>query len=215
MLEAEADESLSYKISAASSIESSEAVYSQGRVSVGRPLVEAVQTLDLQAVRSRCTEGQASGAVCYEAFRKLGLEYGPSHQTIAELQWGQGDTVLHPGMVDGALQASIALLAGDQIAEVLRFTALEGAVSLESAPLASATERYGNPPLPFALEEAEVISPCQAHMWAVVRVRPEPAASSAAEARVRKLDLMLCDSEGQVCIRLRGVTSRVPESREG
>ncbi|OMF53487.1 hypothetical protein BK141_29420, partial [Paenibacillus sp. FSL R5-0765] len=28
-------------------------------------------------------------------------------------------------------------------------------------------------------------------------------------------DLMLCDSEGQVCIRLRGVTSRVPESREG
>ncbi|WP_339301032.1 SDR family NAD(P)-dependent oxidoreductase [Paenibacillus sp. FSL R5-0623] len=235
-LEAEADESLSYKISAASSIESGEAVYSQGRVSVGRPLAEAVQTLDLHAVRSRCTEGQASGAVCYEAFRKLGLEYGPSHQTIAELQWGanealaqlrlpqalfegQGDTVLHPGMVDGALQASIALLAGDQIAEVLRSTTLEGAVSLESTALASTTERHGNPPasapLPFALEEAEVISPCQAHMWAVVRVRPERAASSAAEASVRKLDLELCDSEGQVCIRLRGVTSRVPESREG
>ncbi|WP_339184543.1 SDR family NAD(P)-dependent oxidoreductase [Paenibacillus sp. FSL R5-0701] len=235
-LEAEADESLSYKISAASSIESSEAVYSQGRVSVGRPLVETVQTLDLHAVRSRCTEGQASGAVCYEAFRKLGLEYGPSHQTIAELQWGanetlaqlrlpqaffegQADTVLHPGMVDGALQASIALLAGDQIAEVLRSTTQEGTVSLESTALASTTERHGNPPasapLPFALEEAEVISPCQAHMWAVVRVRPESAASSAAEASVRKLDLELCDSEGQVCIRLRGVTSRVPESREG
>ncbi|OMF52457.1 hypothetical protein BK141_29640, partial [Paenibacillus sp. FSL R5-0765] len=127
--------------------------------------------------------------------------------------------MLHPGMVDGALQASIALLAGDQIAEVVRSTTLEGAVSLESTALASTTERHGNPPasapLPFALEEAEVISPCQAHMWAVVRVRPESAASSAAEASVRKLDLELCDSEGQVCIRLRGVTSRVPESREG
>ncbi|WP_372238430.1 polyketide synthase dehydratase domain-containing protein, partial [Paenibacillus sp. FSL R5-0765] len=93
MLEAEADGSLSYKISAASSIESGEAVYSQGRVSVGRPLAEAVQTLDLHAVRSRCTDGQASGAVCYEAFRKLGLKYGPSHQTIAELQWGANEAL--------------------------------------------------------------------------------------------------------------------------
>ncbi|WP_440119138.1 SDR family NAD(P)-dependent oxidoreductase [Paenibacillus sp. QZ-Y1] len=234
-LEAEADGGLSYEVSTAlstdSTTESGEAVYSQGRVSVGRPLAEAVQTLDLQAVSSRCTQGQASGEVCYEAFRKLGLEYGPSHQAIAELHWsadealaqlrlpqalfeGQADTMLHPGMLDGALQASIALLAGDQIAEALGSTALGDTASRKSP-----AERSGNgpasAPLPFALEEAEVIAPCQAQMWAVVRVHPEPAASSNVEARVRKLDLELCDPEGQVCIRLRGVTSRVLESREG
>ncbi|WP_024634028.1 beta-ketoacyl synthase N-terminal-like domain-containing protein, partial [Paenibacillus sp. MAEPY2] len=207
VLEAEADGSLSYEIGAALSNESGEAVYSQGSVSVGRPLAEAGQSLDLQAVRSRCTQGEISGAVCYETFRKLGLEYGPSHQAIVELHWGtdealaqlrlpqalfegQADTVLHPGMVDGALQASIALLAGDQIAEVL---SSGGEAGLEGTALASTAERYGNSPasapLPFALEEAEVMAPCQAHMWAVVRVRPEPAASSDAEARVRKLDL--------------------------
>ncbi|MEK4111144.1 type I polyketide synthase [Paenibacillus sp. FSL M7-1414] len=204
-LEAEADGSLSYEISAASStesaIESGEAVYSQGRVSIGRPLAEAVQSLDLQAVRSRCTQGQASGEVCYETFRKLGLEYGPSHQAIVELHWGadealaqlclphaffegQADTVLHPGMVDGALQATIALLAGDQIAVAMRSTALEGE---EDAALGSTVERYGNhsasAPLPFALEEAEVMAPCQAQMWVVVRVRPDAAASSAAEVK--------------------------------
>ncbi|WP_440119140.1 SDR family NAD(P)-dependent oxidoreductase [Paenibacillus sp. QZ-Y1] len=234
-LEAEADGSLSYEISAVLStesvIESGEAVYSQGRVSVGHPLAESVQSLDLQAVHSRCTQGQASGEVCYETFRKLGLEYGPSHQTIVELHWGtdealaqlslppalfegQADTVLHPGMLDGALQASIALLAGDQIAEALESTALGDAASL-MGPAERIGNRSASAPLPFALEEAEVIAPCQAQMWAVVRVRPEPAASSDAEARVRKLDLELCDPEGQVCIRLRGVTSRVPESREG
>lgn len=128
--------------------------------SQGQALLIASDTaqLDISALQAQCTQRQVSGADCYATFRKLGLEYGAAHQAISVLHIGaeqvlaklelpasvtntQSQFVLHPSLMDAALQASMGF-------------ALE-----QDQPLA----------LPFALQELEVFRACSASMWAVVR----------------------------------------------
>lgn len=149
---------------------------------------------------------------CYGVFGKMGIQYGPGHRGIEKLYLGQGkalaklslpssvsDTqrlfVLHPSLMDSAMQASIGLLIGPE-----GVTAPEGAVSL-------------NPALPFALEELEVFDACKPSMWALVR----HSAGSKAGDRVEKVDIDLCDDEGTVSVRMKGFSTRAAggESRIG
>src|SRR5439155_7640198 len=94
-----------------------------------------------------------------------------------------GDYVLHPSLMDSALQAAVGLI--DSLSEL-------------------STE----PRLPFALETLRIMSPCTAEMVAWVRY----AAGSQAADRVVKLDLDLCDGRGNVCVQMRGLSSRVLSS---
>ncbi|AIQ12430.1 SDR family NAD(P)-dependent oxidoreductase [Paenibacillus durus] len=188
-------------------------VYSQGNVALGSEAGKEA-SLDLTALRSRCSRGRVTAETCYALFQTMGLAYGPSHQAIEELYRGEGEALaklklpeslfdkqaecmLHPGMVDAALQASIALLAEEHLIAWDR-----NASDVKSREAAA---------LPFALEEAEVLRPCASSMWAVVQYR----AGRGAPEKVRKLDIALCDEAGHVCVWLRGVTSRSPEAREG
>ncbi|WP_343997016.1 SDR family NAD(P)-dependent oxidoreductase, partial [Ideonella azotifigens] len=157
-------------------------VYSQGRA---RELVPAsAQAHDLQALRALCQQTQLTAAQCYARFEQLGLHYGPAFQGLREVLVGQDRLLarislpdgapqdgyqLHPSLLDAALQATLGLQA-------------------ENAPLS----------LPFALGALEVLAPCTAEMWAVVR---RSAGSSAGDA-VQRLDVELCDEHGQVCVRL-------------
>ncbi|WP_371399878.1 polyketide synthase dehydratase domain-containing protein, partial [Bacillus wiedmannii] len=110
-------------------------------------------------MRAQCSHREISALECYEIFRSVGLNYGPAHQGIERLYVGEGqvlaklllpsvvaDTlrqfVLHPGLMDSALQASIGLL-------------------MESTPL--------KPALPFALQEVDILGQCTSEMWALVR----------------------------------------------
>ncbi|MES2263777.1 MAG: ACP S-malonyltransferase [Pseudomonadota bacterium] len=131
-------------------------VHSQGRVALIAP--QTVR-LDLAALQAQCPQ-QVSGEECYAAFRAIGLEYGPAHRAIAALQVGTGHVlarlslpagvaennrfVLHPGMLDSALQASMGWMLQDTDGSGL--------------PLA----------LPFALQQLDVYHAGAATMWAVV-----------------------------------------------
>lgn len=134
-------------------------VHSQGMAALGASA--AAQTLDLPALRAECSLASFSPARCYEAFQAMAIDYGPSHQGLAAVWVGQGQVlaklslpsvsfrpqegfVLHPGMLDSALQAAIGLL------------------------LVSGN-RPDSPLLPFALEELELSGPCQPVMWALLR----------------------------------------------
>ncbi|MGH8878090.1 MAG: beta-ketoacyl synthase N-terminal-like domain-containing protein, partial [Stackebrandtia sp.] len=85
------------------------------------------ERLDLPALRDRLTQVM-SGEECYRRFAALGFDYGPSFRTVQELRCsatevlarlelpaclgeGLGGFVLHPAILDGALQAMIALAA--------------------------------------------------------------------------------------------------------
>jgi acyl transferase domain-containing protein/acyl carrier protein len=98
----------------------------------------------LQEWRQRCRD-RRDGAFYYELFRRMGFDYGPSFRVIDEVATGDGcamarlelhagqardfeQYVLHPCLIDGALQTVVALLAsGDR----------------------------GVPHLPFAIDEIE------------------------------------------------------------
>ncbi|MCC9263789.1 SDR family NAD(P)-dependent oxidoreductase [Bacillus velezensis] len=157
---------------------------------------ERAPVLDVEAVQARCGGRRMSKAECYEAFDSLGITYGPSHQALDTVYAGSGEVlakltlppsareekepfILHPSMLDAALQASIGLVLSDGSASGRLF-------------------------LPFALRDMQVLSACRETMWAVL--------SSADGA----YHIELCDENGEVCVRLTGLTARfLEEETEG
>ena len=152
---------------------------------------------DLAALTARMSKGRLVAADLYAAMARSGIELGPSLQGVKtvhrgeqellveiELPAGLEDTreqyVLHPSVMDSALQAGMALV-------------MEG------------TAQTGQPPIPFALESLRVLGDCTPRMFAWVRV----AAGSGADDRILKLDLDLCDADGQVRVQMQGFSSRV------
>ncbi|TQK74548.1 acyl transferase domain-containing protein [Brevibacillus sp. AG162] len=132
-------------------------VHSQGRA-VLRSAMKA-PTLDLSAIQAQCTANSYSNSQCYETLRGIGLAYGPSHQGIEKLFVGPdqvlaklilpssvtdtaGKFVLHPSIMDAALQASLGFMMG-------------------TADL--------QPSLPFALEQLNIYSASTTAVWALVR----------------------------------------------
>ncbi|SAL32903.1 thiotemplate mechanism natural product synthetase [Caballeronia udeis] len=156
----------------------------------------AVPPLDLPQLMQKMTRGRIDAAALYPRFAAMGLEYGPAFQGIVAIHQGGGellvelrlpdaarqaqDYVLHPSLMDSALQGSIMLIAGDDAA---------GA----------------RPALPFALESLRIVSACTSDMFAWVR-RTDRAAGASQE--LIKVDIDLCDCSGTVCVQMHGFSSR-------
>ncbi|GAX60238.1 polyketide synthase module and related protein [Candidatus Scalindua japonica] len=100
-------------------------VHSQGILETGDYGDMRGKTLDLGAIRSRC-DGEIDGPGCYKAFSSRGLSYGPSFHGIEALRYNErevlarlimpesvrdvsGQYVLHPSLMDSALQATLGL----------------------------------------------------------------------------------------------------------
>ncbi len=178
-----------------------EVIHCQGRAILGSQPAPA--RLDLEQLRASAGDAQLEPGAVYAACARMGLLYGPTFQGIAALHRGGDqvlaqlrlpksvaettrDYVLHPSLMDSAVQSAIGLL-GDLSA-------------LSSAPR-----------LPFAVESLRVVWPCSSEMYAWVRY----AKGSQATDAVVKLDIDLCDTEGNVCVTMRGFSLRVlnPELR--
>lgn len=63
------------------------------------------------------------------------------------------------------------------------------------------------PTVPFAMQELEIFEKCLSIMWALVRFSDV--------GLVGALDIDLCDEFGKVCIRIKGLATRVLESKVG
>ncbi|WP_017570356.1 SDR family NAD(P)-dependent oxidoreductase [Nocardiopsis halotolerans] len=157
--------------------------------------------LDVDSLRSRMSAGTLSHEECYAALGDAGFDYGGSHRSLRTVWLGDGELlaaialpdgadthpgggVLHPSIVDGALQAVIV-------------------------PRAHETRHGrsgGAPALPFSAEGVEVYgsSPSLAYAW-IREARP-------GAHRAERWDLDLCDEHGEVFVSLRGYTMRGGES---
>ncbi|ROU06209.1 non-ribosomal peptide synthetase [Lysobacter enzymogenes] len=151
---------------------------------------------DLNALRAALLGAPLSGDACYRELAAMGVEYGPSHRGLVEVQSGadaQGAFVLArlrlpaadaegcalpPGLLDSAVQA-----AGFGVAEAAHADS-DGAASV-----------------PFALDRLQWFAACPDACWAVVRRAP----SAPGAART---DIDLCDDDGRVCVRLQGLSGR-------
>lgn len=157
----------------------------------------AEQRLDLDRLRRQMSQGSLEGSVLYPLFASMGLEYGPTFQGITALHRGEnqllvelnlpeaarkgsGNYVLHPSLMDAALQGSITLI--DDV--------MHGS---------------GKRSLPFALDSLRILSVCTERMVAWVRYAQ---GGRGASSNLIKVDIDLCDADGNVCVQMRGFSSR-------
>ncbi|HEX6095636.1 MAG TPA: SDR family NAD(P)-dependent oxidoreductase [Thermoanaerobaculia bacterium] len=180
-----------------------ETLYAKGSVETAG---DAPERVDLDRLRAACGRTVSADA-CYAAFARAGLAYGEAHRAIRNIAVGTAadgepyaiaelqlpatvDTsgyLLHPGILDGAIQAAIGLT-------------LEEA---DAGPREAA--------LPFALASAEAWEP--AGSSAVVYVRR--AGGKSARGQRPPLDFDVCAPDGSVRARMKGLTTRaVPRATE-
>jgi acyl transferase domain-containing protein/SAM-dependent methyltransferase/acyl carrier protein len=152
--------------------------------------------LDIASLKSAIDGQSIEAARLYPLFSAMGIDFGPAHQGIASLLSGPDqaiaeirlpggststlhDYVLHPCILDSALQACIGLI-----------------VDLSQVP--------EQPSLPFALESLKVISACRNEMVAVV----SRAVGGRRGDKLVKIDIALCDRIGNVCVEMNGFSAR-------
>ncbi|WP_235332780.1 polyketide synthase dehydratase domain-containing protein, partial [Paenibacillus polymyxa] len=178
-LAVEEDGRICYDIYQETGVSGEPMVYSQGQARwlEASPLAR----VDLAALQASCTQGVMEGSACYAQFAKLGLEYGPTHQGLVRLHLGEGEVLAHVRLPEEA-RASQALYT---LHPALMDAVLQGCLGLQLAAGQGAPE----PELPFALEALEVRQACPEEGWAWIRY----SAGSGPEARVRKLDIEVCD----------------------
>src|SRR5579863_3544088 len=140
-------------------------------------------------------EGKVEGSQVYEKCARMGMIYGPEMRGIEVLYRGHGEVlakvrlpkevegswreyVLHPSLMDGGVQAAVGLLEGGK--------------------------EEKEPRMPYALESMRVVAECPREMYAWVRY----GVGSERDDKVVKLDLDLSDVQGDVCVEMRGLSSR-------
>ncbi len=152
--------------------------------------------LDLAALRDAMRREHWDADAVYLQYARIGIEYGPAHRGIVALDSGDGQVladlalpdaladednaayILHPSLIDSALQAAIGLGGRD-------------------APPA-------DPMLPFAMESLCILGDCAQRLHAFVR-RADISSDDAAQIT---LDLDLCDANGNICVQMRGFCAR-------
>ncbi|HSI50811.1 MAG TPA: SDR family NAD(P)-dependent oxidoreductase, partial [Ideonella sp.] len=169
-------------------------VHCQGAVVMvaGGPSATAAMH-DLVALRAQCSVAHLDATQCYAAFDRMGLHYGPAFQGLNELLIGDGEVLarvalpasapadgygLHPSLLDAALQATLGLLRSAGHAD------------------------DGSLWLPATLGSLDLLAPCGADMWAVLRSSAGKATGGALPSAI---DVDLCDEHGNVCVRLSGL----------
>lgn len=184
-------------------------VYCQGLLDVDRDAGEML--VDVGAIGNDCTAGLVDSAACYRGLAGLQLQYGPGHQSIADVRLGAGQClarivsptqllaghvgfVVHPSTADAALQAAVLLAS---------------AIDATNAPRAHA------PCLPFALDRLDVLdagtgsdsNTTELYAWA----RFAPTSSGSERISRFDIDLIGCEpgqSVGRVCLAFRGLSLR-------
>jgi len=177
-------------------------VYCRGNVDIVSEI--NLPPVDIVELKRNCNEVIFSADQCYQLLARQGLNYGPSHQAIVQLQQSKTQCVadlsipvsvvadstryvIHPSTADAGLQAAVAFAAGSRI---------------DSKKSSDVVPTF----LPFALEQVEVYGPCSSKMSAWVRY----STGSSANDVTRKFDIDFIDSDGsgRILLALRGLSIR-------
>ncbi|MFF0893728.1 SDR family NAD(P)-dependent oxidoreductase [Streptomyces sp. NPDC003278] len=176
----------------------------QGRAALGQDGTGAGRTPLLDRLRADCAGTFHPAEDLYGLYDRMGMVYGPSQRSVTGLRTGTdaegrpqvlaelrlpaeaeplgAGALMHPSILDGALQATIGLW-------------LDQGTGTGSAGLA----------LPFALDRAEPVAATTATAYAWIRHRPGPAA----DGGTARLDVTVLDEHGWVCVELTGLSTRL------
>jgi acyl transferase domain-containing protein len=166
-------------------------VHSQGKLVYvsGQEAAPAAEYIDIQGVRARCAPA-IEGTEAYPLFKSFGLGLGPSFQVLKQVSKNDKETlgvlslpasrrgdlqqmILHPSLVDGALQAGVAAqLRADE----------QGMV------------------VPFSIGEVEILQPLQPDCLSYVTSAGDAGNEG---SRVSRTQISILDSQGQILVRIR------------
>ncbi|MGI6668749.1 MAG: SDR family NAD(P)-dependent oxidoreductase [Acetivibrionales bacterium] len=152
------------------------------------------EALGIESIKSRCSSFR-TGKECYELFEAAGIYYGSAFRCLKELYAGEGECLsrlelppelvtgfdrylLHPSLLDGALQTVIGLTAGKH-------------------------ERQGVPYVPFSMGELDIAGSMGTVCYAYVKFKNGEPGSSA-----MKYDIYIADEEGYVNASIKDFTAR-------
>jgi polyketide synthase PksN len=157
--------------------------------------------LDLEKLKGQMGCKTINGTDLYAIFTQIGFNYGQAFQGVKTIFIGEeellaqlqlppiiegkseyNDFLLHPSLMDSALQSSFGLIA-----------------DLNHIP--------SKPFVPFALEHIRIISACTSEMFSWVRYSPD----SKPNDKLIKFDIDLCDQQGNICVQMQGFSFRVLE----
>jgi acyl transferase domain-containing protein/acyl carrier protein/SAM-dependent methyltransferase len=183
----------------------SETPHCQGRVVMGP--VSSAPVVDIATILTGCERAVLTSKDYYAVFDAMGLSYGESYRCIERAFVGEDQILaqlrlpssveamepehfdasgflLHPSLLDSALQVSIGFEIG-------------GERDGESDPRAGDEQRSL---MLFALDSIEIFGGCSPQMWVWIRRERRQLNN--------KLNVDLCDPSGRVVARMQGVTSR-------
>ena len=161
-------------------------VHCQGVAKLVSP--SEVRSLNLSELQKKLNQNGVSAQACYEAFKGMGIDYGPALQGLEKIYVGankvlvkltlpasvsetKGQFNLHPSLLISALQTSFIGL-----------------------------EKIKNYYHPIALEELEIGSFCTSRMWAWIHLRED-----SAQHDQKKLDIFLVDEQGEIRVKMSGL----------
>ncbi|MEC0624075.1 amino acid adenylation domain-containing protein [Bacillus spizizenii] len=167
-------------------------IHCQGSASISE--AGDIQVQDISVLQDQCNLSTLSHEQCYELFKTIGIDYGPGFQGINRLYIGRNQALAELSLPPGVSHTLDEFVLHPSMAD----SALQASIGLK---LNSGDEQLS---LPFALQELEICSPCTDKMWVSITSRPH-------EDRIQRLDIDLCDDQGRVCVRIKGISSRVLE----
>ncbi len=176
-------------------------VFSQGTALLQR--IKGAPVSDIKALKAQCSRAVISAAEHYGRLKDAGLDLGLSFQGIETIYVGDDCAmaqltlpsaaqptmegfVLHPGLLDSALQAASCLFDSS------------GAFELS---------------IPFSLKRIEIFGGTTSPMWSFAR-KAKGAASpkeNQVKNRVTKFDFELYDASGSLCARVLEIAFRKPK----
>lgn len=176
----------------------------QGGVAIGPKLEQP--TIQHEPLLEQVKPSKWIAEQYYEAFRQAGLEYGQGHRCIEQVYLGtaaamvklrlpmnHGTTaldlayMLHPGLLDASLQATLPLMAEANVSPDLES-------SLPQIPLA----------VPYALQELRMYGQAEPVMWAYVRLSESGPSSN----QTQTFDIDVYNEAGCVLWSLQGLSAR-------
>ncbi|OMG71011.1 SDR family NAD(P)-dependent oxidoreductase [Burkholderia ubonensis] len=194
-LTAQADGTVSFEILTEAGDD--EIVHSRGRVRVdaSAPPLVTEQPPVLDGAQEIAT------ADCYAAFARMGLQYGPAHQVLRSVRAGRDAQGRRTAVARIALPECVD---GDRAAYLLHPSLLDGALQA-GIGLASDAERANGERLllPWTIDRLHVFAPLPPTATVIVRE------SGDSNDTVRKFDLSVVGPEGRLVARLDGYGSRV------
>ncbi|UXI70687.1 polyketide synthase dehydratase domain-containing protein [Tahibacter amnicola] len=145
-----------------------------------------------------------NGDKIYAAFAQMGLHYGPTHRGIRAISRVDGKLVadvalptiagdayrMPPGIMDSALQACIGFLP-----------------SLKALPQ--------SPSVPFALRSLTLHAPCPSEVVVVLTPTTGILDGSGGNAAVETCDVSIFDTNGALCVEIRGFGWRAVDGARG